>query len=263
MFLIYLAIGTLAGLVSGLFGIGGGVIVVPTLAAALTYENMIPKDAIMQMTIGTSLATMILTTLSGWYAYYKLDAIRGDIIKRILPNLLIGILIGAVIADFLPSIYLKSIFGLFLIILSTRMLFFSINSINAKPLAKQTVTIIATCIGMLSSILGIGGGTMLVPFFLRLNANMPQALGTSLACGILISFSASLCFMLTGSLTSTHIAWSTGYIYWPAFLGIIITSILFAPIGTALACKLPAPLLKHLFAVFLFLIGIDMLIFMR
>jgi uncharacterized protein len=248
---IYLIIGAFAGITSGLLGIGGGVIIVPALASVFAHSTLIPKNYMMHVAIGTSLASMTLTTLSGSIIHYQRRAIRWDILQQVWPLLVIGVLIGALIAIFLPSTYLKIVFSLFLTFFSLRLLFSRTSQKITSNLAKNTIKIFSFIIGALTSILGAGSGTMLVPFLLRLNANMHEALGTSLACGVLISTTATTFFILMNQ----------GYIYWPAFWGIIISSVLFAPVGTTLAHKLSTKFLKRLFASFLLLIAIDMLVY--
>ena len=260
---IYLIVGAFAGTVSGLLGIGGGIIVVPALEAIFATSIFIPPSYVMHMAIGTSLATMMFTTLSGSYAYLRRGSIRWLTIKQLVPYLLIGAITGVIVANFLPSRFLRIIFSVFLILIALHMLIQRDSNKDAKPIPPSITSWIAAFIGILTSILGAGGGSMLVPFLLRLQLEIREALGTSLVCGVFTSFVAAICFMLTGLITPEKIAWSTGYIYWPAWVGITIASVLFAPFGVALAHKLPTPLLKRIFAAFLLLIALDMFIFSR
>ena len=260
---IYLIVGAFAGTASGLLGIGGGIIVVPALEAIFATSIFIPPSYVMHMAIGTSLAIMVFTTLSGSYAYLKRGSIRWPMIKQLLPYLLIGAIVGVLIANFLPSRFLRIIFAVFLMLISLHMLIGHHSHRDAKRIPQSIVSWIAVFIGALTSILGAGGGAMQVPFLLRLQLEIREALGTSLVCSIFTSLVAASCFMLTGLITPEKIAWSTGYIYWPAWVGITIASVLFAPFGVALAHKLPTPLLKRIFAAFLLLIALDMFIFSR
>jgi uncharacterized protein len=257
----YLTLGALSGITSGLFGIGGGIIVVPALAALFSRATLIPSHYAMHMAIGTSLATMIFTSLSGCYAHYQRRAIRWDIVKHILPLLLVGTLAGVPMANILPSSFLKIIFAFFLIFLSVRLIF-NRKVDQPQPLLRNTTQKgLSISIGALISILGAGGGSMMVPFFLRLGSKMHEALGTSLVCSVFTSLVATLCFALTNALPKNLPLWNTGFVYWPAFLGIIVSSVLFAPIGTAFSHKLSIKHLRRLFALFLLLIAITMLVF--
>jgi uncharacterized membrane protein YfcA len=264
MLATYLIIGALSGFISGLFGIGGGIIMVPALEAIFTTSTFIPTAYVMHMAIGTSLATMIFTTLSGAYAHIKRGAIRWNVFKQIMPAILIGVVLGAIVTHFLPSHFLKIIFGLFLVMTALRIIIHRAREIIQKPFSREITLGLSVFIGALASILGAGGGTMVVPFLMRLQLGIREALGTSLACGVLVSLVATVCFMLTGFVTPAEkIAWSTGYIYWPAFLGIVMTSVLFASVGVRLAHKLSISLLKKIFAVFLLVIACYMIFFSR
>lgn len=258
MLLIYLIIGALSGTLAGMLGVGGGVIVVPALAAVFHHLN-IPQDAIMRMAIGTSLATIIVTLLSALRAQIKHAAVRWDWVKKLIPWLLIGVIIGATIANTLSSFVLQIFFSVFLIYVAYRLLFTNLEDKSKPRPSPLIIRAIATAIGMLSSVLGAGGGTMIIPFLLRCQVNLREATGTSVACSIGIAIVATISFMLLG-FASVQLKWSTGYIYWPAFLGIGAASILFAPIGTAIAYRLPTSILKRILGVFLIIVAIDMLI---
>lgn len=261
MFIIYLILGALAGTMSGLLGIGGGMIVVPALSAIFLQTQLMPSSSVMHMAIGTSLAVMVFTSLSGLYAHHRRMAVRWDVFKIVVPSLVIGTLLGALIANTLSSEYLRIFFGLFLFVMGLRMLLDKNKKEVGNGMSHWMMWAVSSLIGGLSSILGIGGGVMLVPFLLRCRVAMHQAPGTSLACGMTIGIFATVSFMLPALGGEQVAPWSTGYIYWPAFLWVAVASILFAPIGTALAHKLPTSLLKKIFAVMLLMVAGDMLFF--
>jgi uncharacterized membrane protein YfcA len=258
MYAIYLVVGAFAGVMAGLFGIGGGVVVIPALATMFMHHTEIPHMYIMQMAVGTSLATVVITGTSSMYAHHKHAAVIWPHVWKMLPGLMIGAVIGAAIAHFLPSNFLRIFFAVFLAITSVRMWIKQKTTDTKKPLPPSAVWLGSIVIGMLSSILGVGGGTLLVPFLMRSNLDMHKATGTSVACGIGVSLIATICFMITGLLAGIHLPYSTGYIYWPAFLGIAVASVLFAPFGANLAHKLPKEILKRIFAVFLLIMAVDM-----
>ncbi|MDR3478941.1 MAG: sulfite exporter TauE/SafE family protein [Gammaproteobacteria bacterium] len=259
MFGIYLIIGAFAGILAGMLGVGGGIIVVPALAAVFLHFKLMPVDYVMHMAIGTSLATIMITLLSALRAQLKQGAVRKEMVAQLMPWLIIGTLTGAVVAHDLPSHYLKIFFGIFLIYVAYRVLF---TNLEDRTKALPTLLwrrIVASIIGVLCSILGAGGGTMLIPLLLRCELNMREATGTSTACSIGVAFVSTVSFMLLG-MSVMHLPWSTGYVYWPAFLGIAASSVLFAPVGTAIAYKLPTSVLKRLFGLFLLVVAIEMLI---
>jgi len=260
VFSVYLIIGIFAGLMSGLFGIGGGIIVIPALSAIFLYHGLVPHESIMHMAVGTSLAVLVITSLSAMYAHHKHQAVRWDVVINMLPGLCIGATLGAVVAHLLPSNGLREIFSVFLIIMGMRLIMQAkqIESSGSLP-SKRSMTIVSVLMGILASILGVGGGIIMVPYFLHCGLRMLEATGTSIACGLSIGLVASLSFMVIGLLAKTHIPWSTGYIYWPAFFGVAAASVFLAPLGALLAHKLPVRLLRRLFGVFLLVIAIDMM----
>lgn len=258
----YLAIGALAGVTSGLLGIGGGIIIVPALAAIFSQNAAIPAHYAMHLAIGTSLATMIATIASGVYAHHRQGTVRWQLAKSILPGLIAGTVFGALIAAFLPARFLTIFFSIFLIAVSLRMLLKFDEGLGVEISARLRQTV-AVIIGFLSSILGAGGGSLMVPFLLRCRLEMREATGTSLACGFVVALIATACFMVSGLLITVKLPETTGYIYWPAFFGVVASSVLFAPVGAVLANKLPKALLQRIFAIFLLVVAADMLFFSR
>jgi uncharacterized membrane protein YfcA len=218
-----------------------------------------PIDYVMHMAIGTSLATIMITLLSALRSQLKYGAVRKEIVSQLLPWLIMGTLLGAVVAHDLPSAYLKLFFGVFLIYVAYRLLLTNLEDRTKPAPTTTTRRMIAVFIGVLCSVLGAGGGTMLIPFFLRCELSMREATATSTACSVGISFVLTICFMFLG-MSVVQLPSSTGYIYWPAFIGIAGCSILFAPLGAAIAHKLPTSVLKRVFGIFLLLVAIDMLI---
>ena len=259
----YLMTGALTGLLSGLLGIGGGIIVVPALSALFLHNADIPNAYIMQMALGTSLAIMVITLLSGIYAHHRLGAVHWQMVKMTLPGLMIGAMCGAIIAHFLSSRDLSIFFSIFLLIMAIKFLCErqKVEDIVPKVQVSLRMMYIATgIIGMLASFSGTGGGILLVPFFLYAGLSMHEATATSLACSLGVALVGS--FSLLAGMTSIyHLPQSTGYIYWPAFFGVAVMSVLFAPIGARMAHYIPGKWLKRILAIFLLLISIDMMLF--
>lgn len=261
MFSVYLIIGAFAGLMAGFFGIGGGLVIIPALAMIFSHYTGMPSEYIMQMSVGTSLATILVTGTSALYAHHQRTAVIWSQVRRMIPWLVLGAIIGAVIVQFISSNFLRILFSIFLVVMAMMMLFKKPPTETSQILSDKAVKVGSTFIGAFSSILGIGGGAMLVPFLLRCNLDMYQATGTSVACGLAIGMVATICFMITGLVSGIHLSWSTGYIYWPAFLGISAASVLFAPFGAGLAHRFPKDILKKIFGIFLLIMSIDMMFF--
>lgn len=257
-FLLYMIAGVFVGLTSGLFGLGGGVVMVPAVLPIFAAQGM-SADVAMHVAVGSSLATIVFTSLSSAHAHWRL----GNLVFNVLPWLVLGLVFGALmgsqVAAALSGQALRMIFGVFLLLFSTRMfLGGQPESVRGMP-AAPIVTAVGFLIGCVSSLVGIGGGTMVVPFLLWTGVAMRIAVGTSAAAGIFIAIAGSIGFMLAGTGDDLLPAYSTGYIYWPAVLGVALASTIFAPIGARLASRLPARTLQRGFALFLALVGLRLL----
>jgi hypothetical protein len=255
----YLAAGMTVGLASGLFGIGGGVIVVPVLLIIFAAQGM-SADVAMHLAVGSSLATIVVTGLSSARAHWRL----GNIVMQALPwlagGLVVGALAGAQIAAALPGDVLRIVFGVFLLAMAVKLLFFGQPRSRHGVPAPPVVAGVGAVIGTLSSLVGIGGGTLVVPFLAWTGVAMRQAVGTSAAAGVCIAIAGTLGFILAGTGDEKLPAWSTGYIYWPAVAGITVTSVFMAPLGARLASRLPAVWLRRAFALFLVAVGVRLLV---
>ena len=257
-FLIYPLLGVFAGLLAGLFGIGGGIIVVPCLAAIFSYYKVFPYDLIMHITIGTSLAIMIITISSSLYAHHKHNYVLWKLFLRLLPGIAIGVIIGTACAKYLSTNILEILLGIFLLLISIRMLLFTKIKSSSKLPKQPWLSLISTIIGTISGLLGIGGGVMLIPFLTHCNIPTRQIPGTTSACTLVVAIIGTIGFILTGWKITT-IPYSTGYIYWPAVLSVAIGSMLFVPVGVKLAAHLNIIILKRIFAIFLLLASINLL----
>jgi len=258
-FAMYLIIGALAGILAGLLGLGGGIIVVPALAAVFLHYHLVPSEHVMHVAIATSLTTVVVTFLSSLRTHIRHGSVRWDYVKLLLPGIILGVVVGTFISDQLPSNYLRLFFSLFLFFMAYRLLFVNADlQLKSQP-SNGLIRGVSAIIGMLSSVLGVGGGVVMVPFLLRCKLEMRAAAGTSVACGVVIGVLASLSYIFFAA-SPIHLPWSTGYVYWPAFLGVAISSTLFAPIGISIAHRLSETILKRILSTFLIAVGIDMLI---
>ena len=253
---LYLSLGAVAGILAGLLGIGGGLIIVPALLLIFT-EQHIATPQLMHLALGTSLASIVMTSISSIYAHHRHQAIDWHAFRQLTPGILLGSYLGAWLASYLSSHTLQPIFAVFEIAVGIYML------LGFKPAQHQTNisvlknTLAGNFIGSISAIVGIGGGTLSVPYLLWRGKSIHQAIATSAACGLPIAFAGSASYMLNG--WSMQIPNALGYIYLPALLGIMVSSVLFAPLGARLAHRLPVSYLKKIFAIFLLLIGMRLL----
>ena len=257
--IIYLLLGAFAGLVAGLLGVGGGLIIVPVLVFIFTGQG-VAEHLIVHLAVGTSLATIVFTSISSVRAHHQHGAVLWPAFWQLTPGIVIGAWLGALFADVLASDQLRRFFGVFELLVAIQMTF------NVKPRPHRQLPGRAgmvgagSVIGAISAIVGIGGGTITVPFLGWCNVAMRKAVATSSACGLPIAIAGATGFIVTGWNAVDLPVYSSGYVYWPAFIGIVIASVLSAPLGARLAHRLPAAQLKRIFAVLLYILGLRMLL---
>lgn len=256
---IYLITGAASGLLAGLFGVGGGLIIVPALAWLLPRQG-VGDAAMMQTAIGTSLAVIGLTSLSSMRAHHARRGVLWPVFWRLAPGIVAGSLLGAWIAHGLSGAALKRVVGFGALLISLQMM------LDPKPKAERelpgggVLAAVGAVIGGLSALIGIGGGSLTVPFLSACRVDMRQAVGTSAACGVPIAWAGALGFALNGLGVVGRAPWSIGYVDLAAFAGIAVTSVFTAPLGARLAHGLPPKLLKRSFAGFLAFVGLRMLL---
>ena len=259
-FLLYLALGALVGIMAGLLGVGGGLIIVPTLVW-IFHQQQISEELIMHLVLGTSLATIVITSISSVRAHHQHRAVQWAAMWQLTPGIVVGAWLGAAIADMLPSAALLKIFALFVLTMAAQMILGVQPAAHRALPGKLGMSIAGGLIGAISAIVGIGGGSLTVPFLTWCNLSIRHAVATSAACGLPIALAGAIGFVVTGWDHAQLPAWSMGYVYLPALLGIASASMLTAPLGARLAHTLPTALLKKIFAIFLTVIGIRMLLF--
>lgn len=257
--IVYLLVGAFAGTLAGLLGVGGGLVIVPVLA--LLFQRWgVAGNVLMHLAIGTSLATIVLTAVSSMRAHHRRGAVDWPVFRRLAPGIVAGSLLGAVVADLLPTAALRVFFGVFELAVAAQIGLNLMASPHRRLPGGAGMTVAGVVIGAVSSVVGIGGGTMTVPFLVWCNVGLRRAVATSAATGLPIAVAGAAGFVLTGWDEPNLPPLSTGYLYWPAFAGIAVASLLFAPLGARLAHTLPVHLLRRFFAVFLAILGARMLL---
>lgn len=257
--LIFALTGAAAGLLAGLFGVGGGLIMVPALAFVLPRQGVSPAVA-MQMAVGTSLAVIAATSLSSMLAHHRQNGVLWPVFWRFAPGLAAGALAGAFVAHALPGPILQRIVGAAALLVSLQM------ALDRKPSGERGlpaaggVFAAGGVIGLLSALIGIGGGSLTVPYLTWCRIDIRQAVGTAAACGVPIAWAGALGFMLAGAGVAGRPADSIGYVAPAAFLGIAVASVLLAPVGARLAHRLSPRVLKRAFAVLLAGVGVSLLV---
>ena len=265
--IVFLIIGALAGFAAGLFGVGGGTIIVPLLFIVFTQMGYSP-DNIMHLALGTSLATIIVTSISSLMAHNKKGAVMWPVFKNLAPGLAIGCFLGAGIAGQISGLYLQLIVGVFLLWVAYKMFFggkkqvanpasnsSSADDANTQLPSKPRQLAAGGVIGIASAIFGIGGGSLTVPYLTRYGVVMQKAVGTSAACGLPIAIAGALGFMFFGMQQRIDVPNTIGFVHIYAFLGISIMSFFTAKLGAKVAHILSPELLKKCFAVLLTVVG--------
>lgn len=254
----FAATGLLSGLAAGLLGVGGGLVIVPALIFTLSLlgpDWAPPADALTHVAVGTSLAAIVFTAISSTRAHHRRGGVRWEIWKAATPGLLIGAMLGAAIADALPGDVLRRVFALFEFAVAAQLAFGSEPGPHRRLPGVIGIASGAGVIGTVSSLLGIGGGTLSVPAMRWCGVAMHQAVGTAAAMGLPIAVAGATGFLLAGSDVDTGVA-QLGYVSWPALVVIASVSLFTAPLGARLAYRLSARALRLVFALFLALVAI-------
>lgn len=258
-FILCLLLGAIVGFFAGLFGIGGGMIIVPTLAYLLPKIG-VPSEAVISTALGTSLATIIITGFSSAQRHHKLGNIVWNVAKIFVPSLMISTFLAGLFVSHLPRNISSKIFACIMIYLSVKM-FLSIKPNNKiqKKLSNLSSMIGGAVIGAVSSAAGIGGGGFTVAFLNSRGIEMKKAIGTSSVCAMFLGISGTLSYAIAGLHDSAMPAYSIGYIYLPAVVGITLTSFFTSKLGASTTNSLPVPTLKKAFSVLLAIIALKMM----
>lgn len=252
--LLYLVLGAAAGIVAGLFGIGGGLLIVPVLIFSFGLQGMSP-DVLTHAAVATSLATIVVTSISSVRAHHKRGAVRWEILKPLAIGILVGAFLGVFTAGLMNGAHLQIAIGIFAMVVAVQMAFGLKPKADQEAPSDKSLMGAGGVIGWASALFGIGGGTLTVPYLTWKQVKIQEAVATSAACGLPIACMGALTNIYTGWGEEGLAEWSLGYIYLPAFVGIVASSSLCAKIGVRWAHRLPADLLKKIFAGFLALVA--------
>jgi uncharacterized membrane protein YfcA len=254
---VYVGLGLVVGFVAGLLGVGGGLIIVPVLIVLLHAQGLAPGME-PQLALGTSLASILFTSLSSVRAHHRHGAVAWPLVRAIAPGIVLGTLLGALLAARMSATVLKLFFVLFLCYAAAQMwLEFRPAPHRGLP-GRAGTTLAGGAIGAVSSWVGIGGGTLSVPFMLWHNMPLHRAIATSAAIGFPIAVAGAAGYVLGGRGVAGLPPGSWGFIYLPALAGIVFGSVLTAPLGARTAHRLPVRPLKRIFALLLVTLALRM-----
>ena len=258
--LIFLGLGVVAGVLAGLLGVGGGLVLVAALAWLLPTMG-VPHEAAMHAALASSLASIVLTAAASARAHHRRGSVLWPTVAWMVPGLLLGGLLGSAVAVGVDGDVLRWIVALYCLAAAAQLTF---TRPRAAPEAHRDargplMTVAGTFIGAVSAVVGIGGGSMTVPLLVWRGVVPVRAVGTSSACGVAIGLASAVGYALHaphGALPQ----FSVGYVYLPAAAGVAAASVLAAPWGTRLAHRLDPPTLKRVFAGFLVVVGVSLLL---
>ena len=256
--LLYLGLGACAGVLAGLLGVGGGLVIVPMLTFIFIARQM-PAEHILHLALGTSLASIMFTSISSLRAHHLRGAVDWLVVRRITPGILAGTFCGSWVAAQLSTGFLKGFFVVFLYFVALQMLLDMRPHPHRQLPGRGAMFAVGGLIGGVSSLVGIGGGSMSVPFLIWCNSALRIAIGTSAAIGFPIALAGTAGYVVNG-LAVTLPPHTLGFIYLPALLGVSAASMLTAPLGARLAHNLPVGRLKKIFALLLVVMGTKMLL---
>lgn len=251
--------GAVAGFIAGLFGVGGGVIIVPTLVYAYTQQGM-SVAILTYMAVGTSLAVICVSSISSVITHHKNGFVCWRVFKRMAPGLILGAMLGVYTVIHIPGPTLQWIIGGYLLFVSLQMGFEIMPSGERQLPDTKGLFFAGSIVGWVSAMFGIGGGSLNVPFLSYYGMRMQNAVATAAACGMPIAMAGVVSNIVAGQQAQILPEWSLGYIYLPAFFGIAFFSMPFAKLGAKWAKKISGIILKRLFAIFLAIIGISLIV---
>lgn len=255
---VMLATGAVGGMLAGLLGIGGGIVIVPALDAALSYIGVDPAIR-MHVAVATSLATIIPTSISSSRAHYKRNSVDIELVKRWTVFVLTGSLLGSLLASLVHSDVLSIVFASFALLTAIKLVLPLQGKVIRKDIPRGPfVLAIPTTIGALSSMMGIGGGVLSVTALTLFNQTIHKAVGTAALFGLAISLPGTIGFMLLGLDDPRLPLGSIGYVNLIGFALISPMTVLTAPLGVAIAHRLTQRQLSLVFATFLFAMSIRM-----
>jgi uncharacterized membrane protein YfcA len=258
-YISYLVLGAIAGFLAGMFGVGGGLVLVPVLIFLFDSQQF-PSEHVMLLALGTSMAAILFTSLASLREHHRHGAVNWRVVRNITPGILLGTGMGASLAASIPTRGLAIFFALFVYSVAVQML------LDMRPHASRQLpgaagmTLTGMLTGCLSSLVSIGGGSIVVPFLVWCNVPLRNAIGTSAAIGFPVAVGGTIGYVLTGfgiPVLPTH---SLGFIYLPALFWISLASIITAPLGAKATHQLKTGILRKLFALLLLVLATKLLL---
>ena len=257
--ILYLVTGALSGFAAGLFGVGGGLIIVPVLYYVFSAQGY-DQQHLMHMAVATSLAVIVITSISSTLAHHRKQAVLWPVALLLVPGIMIGAWFGGVFASTLETKILSSFFATFELAVAISLLLKKQPAQHQTNIKTSIATVGGTIIGFISTIVGVAGGTMTVPFLHWFNISMHKAVATSAACGFPIALIGTLSYIYTGWGQQLTDSPSIGYLQLYALAIIASCSFIFAPLGAKLAHTISERVLRLSFSFILFMLSATMFV---
>ena len=251
---IFLLLGAFVGFMAGLLGIGGGFTLVPVLMEIFTRQG-IGVAHLLPLAIGTSAASIIFTAFASARAHHRRGAVVWPVVAAMAPGLVLGSLIGPQIASALPMRVMAAVFGSFTWFTAARMVWAKPPTATRDLPGKPAMFGVGTLIGLIAGMVGTGGAFLAVPFMTRCNVKVHTAVATSAAIGWPVAVASAIGFVFAGWHATDLPPYSLGYVYLPALAGIVVMSMLLAPLGARVAHAWPVARLRKVFAIMLWVLG--------
>jgi uncharacterized membrane protein YfcA len=255
----YLAVGAFVGFFSGLLGIGGGAAIVPVLALIFAAKGF-PQSYAVHLALGTCVSTMLFTSASSVRSHHQRKAVNWRVLAGMLPGVMLGTFAGGLLASRLDARALSIAFTILIYYVATLML------VDRKPATPRELpgtlglSAVSGVIGLISSLTATGGAALVIPYLVRRNLTVHEAIGTAAAIGWPLALGGTLGYVVSGMSVNGLPEWSLGFVYLPALAWIVVASMLMAPVGAAVAHRTQGKTLKRVFAVVLYALATGMLL---
>lgn len=257
--MLYIALGTFVGFMSGLLGVGGGGLLVPLLASIFIYQG-IATDSVVHLALATSLACMIISSASSVRAHATQGTVMWDVVKGMAPGIMVGAFMAAQIASKVNATYIAIFFALFMALVALQTFLKWQPKPSKTPGTLLGLIVAGIGIGSVSALAAVGGGFLTVVYLGYKNIDIKRAIGTSAAIGFPIAITGTIGYMINGWSTTLDKPYTFGFIYIPAFLAISIASAITAPYGACCSHTLPEAKLKKIFAIICLVLSVKMLV---
>jgi uncharacterized membrane protein YfcA len=258
-YLAYLILGTITGFLAGLFGVGGGLVLVPVLLMLFDAQHF-NSEHTLHLALGTSLATIIFTSVASMRKHHQHGAVNWQVVRRITPGILLGTALGAASASLVPAQGLGIFFTIFVYSVAAQILLGRDPHPSRQLPGTAGMTLAGAFTGWISSLVSIGGGAIVVPFLVWCNVPIRHAIGTASAIGFPIAVGGTIGYIAVGAHIEALPEMHLGYVYLPALFWVALATVITAPFGARAAHLMRVELLRKLFAVMLIVLATKLLL---